>query len=58
MPDTSEAELGVRVERGQANADELAALTVALLAVRARGESTIRRTSGARAPRWWRPSGA
>jgi len=54
MDDTSHGALGLRVVRGRADADELAALTVVLLALRARADTRSgneRRTDGSR---WWR----
>lgn len=55
MGDTHHEELGLRVERGRADTDELAALTVVLLALRARGAARGGRERRADGSRWWRP---
>ncbi|GAA1374948.1 acyl-CoA carboxylase subunit epsilon [Streptomyces beijiangensis] len=55
MGGTGHDELRLRVVRGRADADELAALTIVLLALRARGGELSRREERAGGSRWWRP---
>ncbi|WP_329113066.1 acyl-CoA carboxylase subunit epsilon [Streptomyces sp. NBC_01465] len=58
MGETRQGELGLRVVRGRADADELAALTVVLLALRARDEARSGHEQQAGGSRWWRPPSA
>ncbi|MEU3838462.1 acyl-CoA carboxylase epsilon subunit [Streptomyces sp. NPDC028635] len=59
MGDSDHGEFAVRIERGQADDEELAALTVALLALRARRAATSRVTTRpVDGVRWWKRADA
>lgn len=53
MGDAVRERFAVRVERGQADEEELAALTVVLLTRCSPGRTNSARTTPAGTPRWW-----
>ncbi|MFD8395096.1 acyl-CoA carboxylase subunit epsilon [Streptomyces sp. NPDC059680] len=58
MGDTDRGEPALRVERGTATEEELAALTVVLLALRGRRPAEDTQPRPVDGPRWWwRPGG-
>ncbi|MEU5599636.1 acyl-CoA carboxylase subunit epsilon [Streptomyces sp. NPDC020298] len=54
MGDTDRAEPALRIVRGRASDDELAALTVVLLALSGRAEAEDQEKRPVNGSRWWR----